>query len=133
MTSRLIHRPGLALPQSDPQFAKCLQLATEAASAMVRIVNVYIKAIMFIQGHPVCHPYTVFVAGLTPLYRTSLLKSMPATIPMLGYSAEADLEACKHTLSALAIMSHDRADIVRRRVYQNLVSKVFGDDHEECK
>jgi hypothetical protein len=100
---------------------------------MVRTVNVYIKAIMFIQDHPACHPYTVFVAGLTPLYRTALLKAMPTTIPMLGYSAEADLEACKHTLSALAIMSHDHADIVRRRVYQNLVSKVFGDDHEERK
>lgn len=129
----LIHRPGLALPQSDPQFAQCLQAATEAASGMVRIVNTYIKAIMFIQGHPACHPYTVFVAGLTPLYRTALLKAMPATISMLGYSAEADLEACKHTLNALAVMSHDHADVVRRRVYQNLVSKVFGDDHEECE
>lgn len=52
---------------------------------------------------------------------------------MLGFSAEADLEACKQTLNVLAVMSHDHADVVRQRVYQKLVSKVFGDDHEECK
>jgi hypothetical protein len=69
-------------------------------------MNVYHTAVKFIKGNPACHPYTMFVAGLTPLYRTALLKAMPATIPMLGYSAEFDFQACKHTLSALAIMSH---------------------------
>lgn len=131
--TQLIHRPGLALAQSDPQFAQCLQTATEAAAAMVRTVNVYRKAVSFIKVNPVCHPYTLFVAGLTPLYRTALLKAAPTTIPMLGYSPEADLEACKHTASALAVMSHDHADVVRRRVYQDLVSRVFGDDHEELR
>jgi hypothetical protein len=78
----LIHRPGLALPQGDPQFAQCLQAATEAASAIARTVNVYHSAIDFIKGNPACHPYTIFVVGLTPLHRTALLKAMPATIPM---------------------------------------------------
>ena len=129
----LIHRPGLALPQHDPQYAQCLQISTEAASAIVRTVNVYHRAAAFIKSNPASHPCTIFIAGLTPLYRTFLLKSMPATIPMLGYSADADLEACQHTLRALAVMSHDHSDVVRRRVFQNLVSKVFEDDHEECK
>ena len=127
----LIHRPGIALPQNDPQFAQCLQAATEAASAMVRVLVTYSAATRLIKANPACHPYTMFVAGLTPLYRSALLKAMPGTIPMLGYSAEADLEACKHTMTALASMSHDHADGVRRRVYQTLVSRVFGDDHEE--
>lgn len=88
---------------------------------------------MFIKANPACHPYTLFVAGLMPLYRTALLKAMPATIPMLGYSMEADLDACKHTVSALEIVSHDHADVVRRRVYQDLVTKVFGDTHQELR
>jgi hypothetical protein len=61
------------------------------------------------------------------------LLTLPPICSRLGYSAEADLETCKHTLSALAAMSHDHADVVRRRVFQDLVSRVFGDDHEECK
>lgn len=85
------------------------------------------------KGNPACHPYTLFVAGLTPLYRTALLKSASIKIPILGYSAEADLQACKAAMGALSVMSHDHADVVRQRVYQDLVSKLFGNDHEEVR
>ena len=52
---------------------------------------------------------------------------------MLGYSEAADFQACKNTLAALESISHDRSDIVRRRVYQSLVVKVFGPGHEELR
>lgn len=71
------------------------------------------------------------VAALTPLYRTTLLKRNPMTIPNIGYSSDHDLEACQHSMSALA-SSRDHSDVVRRRVLQDLMKKVFH-DHEERK
>ena len=79
----------------------------------------------------ICNSGTGFIAALTPLFRTHLLRTMPATIPMLDYSPDNDLEACEHALNILAYASHGHADIVRRRVLQALMKKVFGDDHEE--
>lgn len=39
----LIHRPGLALGRSEAQFASCLQTCTEAASAMLELLDVSVK------------------------------------------------------------------------------------------
>lgn len=129
----LVHRPGLALPHGDPQFASCLQIATEAASSMLRTLHTLIRATPLIKANPAVHPCTVFIAALTPLYRTTLLKSMPGTMPMLGYSAEDDLQACQDALGNLEYAAKDHSDTVRRRVLQQLITKVFGDDHEELK
>ena len=52
---------------------------------------------------------------------------------MVGYSAEEDLQACQNALANLEFAAKDHSDTVRRRVLQNLVTKVFGDDHEELK
>lgn len=129
----LIHRPGLALPQSDPQFASSLQISSDAAAGLLRTIDVYKQTIPFIQANPAAHPCTIFITCLTPLYRTFLLKAMPATIPMLGYSAEAGIESVKQALRVLGSTSHDHADVVRRRVLQKLLTVVFGDDHVERK
>ena len=40
----LIHRPGLALSQQDPQYASCLQICTEASSAMLQTTYLYRRA-----------------------------------------------------------------------------------------
>ena len=129
----LIHRPGLALGENDSHFAPCLQTSTEAAAAILRTAALYQHVVPFIKMNPAAHPCTAFIAALTPLYRTKLLKSHPTVIPMLGYSAEDDLKACQNGLTALAFSSHDHSDVVRRRVLHDLVSNVFGDEHEECK
>ena len=71
------------------------------------------------------------MAGLTPLYRTSLLRAMPATIPMAGYSVDDDLEACRNALYVLEYATHDHSDLVRRRVFQDLMRRVFGNEFEE--
>lgn len=107
----LIHRPGAALPQKDPHFAPCLQASTEAASAITRTAHMYHRVMPFIKANPTCHPCTLFIAALSPLYRTTLLRATPGTIPMLGYSPEDDLQACQHALTGLEMSAHDHSDV----------------------
>lgn len=59
----LIHRPGLALPRHESQFAACLQNATEAASALLRTSSRYSKVLPYIKIVPGGHPLVIFAVS----------------------------------------------------------------------
>ncbi|KAF2484144.1 fungal-specific transcription factor domain-containing protein [Neohortaea acidophila] len=124
----LIHRPGVTLSRTDPQFALSLQIATEAAAGLLRVMSTYKRACAFLNANPAVPPCTIFIAALTPLYRTTLLRSQSGTLSAIGYSAEADFTACQEAAAILAEKSHCHSDVVRRRVLQDLVRRVFSQD-----
>ena len=123
----LIHRPGLSFEVAEPQFSTCLQIATEAASAILRTADTYQRTLSYNELSPAGHPITIFVASLTPIYRTVLGKANRTTQYPLGRSAEEDRQACRHGLDALTSETYDKADQVRRIQLHQIMAKVFGD------
>ncbi|KAK4508058.1 hypothetical protein PRZ48_001795 [Zasmidium cellare] len=125
----LIHRPGLALGRSEAQFASCLQTCTEAASAMLELLDLYAPLLPFIKSSPVAHHMTIFVAALTPLYRTHLLRCQPMTIPAPTAFMEDDMRAAQHGINAIRNEPYDKNDLFRGDLLASMVAKVFG-QHE---
>ena len=122
----LIHRPGLAFSRSEPQFAGCLQTATDAACALTRTADIYKNVMPCIKCTPGCHPLTIFVASLTPLYRTALTKSKGGAVSTVAFSEDDDYQACQSGLRALTFGAWDYADQARRAQLEYLMGKVFG-------
>lgn len=56
----LIHRPGVTLSRTDPQFALSLQIATEAAAGLLRVMSTYKRACAFLNANPAVPPCTIF-------------------------------------------------------------------------
>jgi len=123
----LIHRPGLALPRHESQFAACLQNATEAAASLLRASSRYSKVLPYIKIVPGGHPLVIFAVSLTPIYRSKLLHSNPpGKIQILNYSADDDYEACMNGIIALSRLEWNRSDSLRKSMLERMVQRVFG-------
>ncbi|KXL51067.1 hypothetical protein M433DRAFT_157809 [Acidomyces richmondensis BFW] len=124
----LIHRPGLALPRHESQFAACLQNATEAASALLRTSSRYSKVLPYIKIVPGGHPLVIFAVSLTPLYRSKLLHSgHPWQFQIMNYSSDDDYEACTNGITALSYLQWNRSDSLRKSMLESMIRKVFGE------
>ncbi|KAI7512522.1 hypothetical protein KC347_g2405 [Hortaea werneckii] len=121
----LIHRPGLAFGRSEPQFAACLQTATDAACKLLNTANTYKEVVAFIKCTPGAHPLTLFVAALTPLFRTYLIRSKGGSINAMPAAGDEDHQACRHAINVLRHAQWDYADQARRAQLEYLVAKVF--------
>lgn len=124
----LVHRPGLVFPRSEPQFTACLQSSTDAASALVRTSDKYKRVIALVNS---VHPLTIFVASLTPAFRTALARPKSSPVNAMDFSAEEDYQACLQGISALTYAGRDNADKLRLAQLQHVVSKAFG--KEPCQ
>lgn len=129
----LIHRPGLSLPHQQVSFGSCLQTATEAASSMLKLADTYQRVVPYIRLNPAAHPMTLFIASLTPLYRTALHKSQPHVTNTRDYNNDEDEEAIQHGLNTLRFCAWDRADTLRISMLEQLVEKWFRHKHGRRK
>ncbi|KAH9824580.1 Fungal specific transcription factor domain [Teratosphaeria destructans] len=117
----LIHRPGLSLSPEDMQFAVCLQTSTDAAAALLRTCNEQKRILPFIEAVPSAHPLTIFVAALTPLFRTVTLRSRTSgSLAMMPSCVDDDLEACQNGISALAFQQGNKSDELRKTLLQQM-------------
>lgn len=71
---------------------------------------------------------TIFIAALTPLYRSHLLRSQPMTIPAPPSAMDEDLKAVQHGVNAIRNEPYDKNDLFRGDLLDNMVSRVFGQD-----
>ncbi|KAF2763607.1 hypothetical protein EJ03DRAFT_68530 [Teratosphaeria nubilosa] len=123
----LIHRPGLSLSPEDMQFAVCLQTSTDAAAALLRTCNEQKRILPFIKAVPSAHPLTIFVAALTPLFRTVTLRSrISGSLAMMPSCVDEDFEACQNGISALAFQQWNKSDELRKTLLQQMSLRIFG-------
>lgn len=73
---------------------------------------------------------TIFIAALTPLYRTHLLRSQPMTIPSPTAFMEDDMRAAQHGIGAIRNQPYDKNDLFRGDLLESMVARVFGGYHE---
>ena len=71
---------------------------------------------------------TIFIAALTPLYRTHLLRTQPMTIPAAGSPMEEDLIAIHHAIGAIRNEPYNQNDLFRGDLLTSMVLQVFGRD-----
>lgn len=91
--------------------------------------QLYAPLLPFIKSSPVSHHMTIFIAALTPLYRTHLLRSQPMTIPATTTFMEDDRRAAQHGINAIRNEPYDKNDLFRGDLLAKMVTKVFG-QHE---
>lgn len=73
----------------------------------------------------------IFIAALTPLFRTHLLRMQPMTIPAPSSFMGDDLEATQHGIGAIRNEPYDEHDLFRVSLLESMVSKMFGDDVQQ--
>lgn len=98
-------------------------------SLILTKTQLYAPLLPFIKSSPVAHHMTIFIAALTPLYRTHLLRSQPMTIPAPTSFMEDDMRAAQHGINAIRNEPYDKNDLFRGDLLATMVTKVFG-QHE---
>lgn len=94
---------------------------------MLSDVSKYWVTLKYVKANPAAHPLSIFIAALTPLYRTLLVNSgrSGAFAANTNYG---DAQACSHALGALRSMeSTDRSDEARTSELDRLAAEVFPD------
>lgn len=76
---------------------------------------------------------TIFIAALTPMYRTHILHTQSMIVPTVGSPTDSDLKAINHAIGAIRNEPYNEIDLLRGDLLASMVAKVYGSEAAEGK